>query len=400
MSNRNHYLTQRQLFFRHIAQTSPTPLALEIERAEGVYLYDKEGNAYLDLIAGIGPSILGHRHPMVQQAIEKQLNLYWHTLVYGEFVLTPQVELATLLTAHLDKLNQVYLVNSGTEAIEGAMKLAKRYTGRTNFISCFNAYHGSTQGAASLMGPGYFTNAYLPLLPGIRQIHFNDLSGLSQIDHATAAVVVETIQGEAGIIPADQAWISALRHRCTETGTLLIFDEIQAGFGRTGQLFAFQRYKLEPDILVLAKGMGGGMPIGAFVAPHTIMQCLGNQPVLGHITTFGGHPVSAAAALATLRVLLNSDLIQQIQTKEEQFLELLQHPAIREVRHCGLWLGVDLGSAEAVRLSIEYCLQNGIITDWFLFNDQTLRIAPPLTINQSQIEQACTTLLKSFDKIT
>jgi acetylornithine/succinyldiaminopimelate/putrescine aminotransferase len=292
--------THRQLFLQHLAQTSPAPLALEIERAEGVYLYDTQGKAYIDLIAGIGVSSLGHRHPAVEAAVLEQIGKYWHTMVYGEYVLSPQVRLASLLSTLLPGLDSVYLVNSGTEATEGAMKLAKRATGRAEFVACRYAYHGSTQGAASLMWPTDFTLPYHPLLPGIRHINFNCDWCLHDITPRTAAVIVETVQAESGILLPRPEWLTALRKRCDETGALLIFDEIQAGCGRTGHLFAFEAYGVRPDVLLLAKGLGGGMPIGAFVASTNLMSTLSHNPPLGHITTFGGHPVSAAAACVSL----------------------------------------------------------------------------------------------------
>ncbi len=353
-------LSQRQLFLRHVAQTSPAPLALEIDRAEGCYLYDRAGRRYLDLIAGIGVSVLGHRHPRVQAAVQDQLDRYWHTLVYGEFVLAPQVRLATLLAEHLPGLDSAYFVNSGAEATEGAMKLAKRATGRAEIVACRRAYHGSTQGAASLMDPPDFTLAFQPLLPGIRHIDFNNDENLALIDTHTAAVIVETVQGEAGLIPPRPEWLRALRRRCDATGALLVLDEIQAGCGRTGSLFAFEKFGVKPDILLLAKGFGGGMPIGAFIASRELMQTLSFDPPLGHITTFGGHPVSAAAALATFEILLEGDLIAQVPEKERLFRELLVHPAIVEVRSAGLWLAVDLGDAARVQSAIQHCLQHGM----------------------------------------
>lgn len=386
-------MTTRELFLRHVAQTSPAPLGLEIERAEGCWLFDKGGKKYLDLIAGIGPSVLGHRHPRVQKAVEEQLNSYWHALVYGELVLSPQVKLAQLLAENLPGLDSVYFTNSGAEACEGAMKLAKRYTGRPNFVACRNAYHGSTQGAASLMWPTDFTLAFQPLLPGIQHINFNEGNNLEKIDRHTAAVVVETVQGEAGLVPPRPDWLQSLRRRCDETGALLILDEIQAGMGRTGRLFAFEKFGITPDILLLAKGFGGGMPLGAFVARREAMQTLTHDPALGHITTFGGHPVCAAAGLATLEVLVEDDLLAQVPEKESLFRKLLVHPAIREVRSAGLWLAVDLGDAAKVQTAIQHCIANGVITDWFLFNDRSLRIAPPLTISEEEIRFACETIL-------
>jgi len=389
-------MTNRQFFLRHVAQTSPAPLALEIVRAEGCWLYDRDGEKYLDLIAGIGPSVLGHRHPDVQAAVERQLDAYWHTLVYGEFILSPQVHFARLLAEHLPGLDSVYFVNSGAEAAEGAMKLAKRFTGRPDFVACRNAYHGSTQGAASLMSPTDFTLAFQPLLPGIRHIDFNSEADLEKIDRRTAAVIVETVQGEAGLILPVPSWLRALRRRCDETGALLILDEIQAGMGRTGRLFAFEHYEIAPDILLLAKGFGGGMPLGAFIARREVMQTLAHDPVLGHITTFGGHPVCAAAGLATLEVLLESDLLAQVPEKEALFKKILVHPAIREVRSAGLWLAVDLGDAAKVQAVIRYCIAHGVISDWFLFNDRSLRIAPPLTITESEIAFACEVILSAL----
>ncbi len=387
------------MFLRHLAQTSPAPLALEIDRAAGLYLYDSAGKPYLDLIAGIGVSCLGHRHPRVEAAVQQQLERYWHTLVYGEYVLAPQVQLATLLAAQLPGLDAVYLVNSGTEATEGAMKLAKRYTGRPDIVACRNAYHGSTQGAASLMAPCDFTLPYHPLLPGIRHIDFNSDADLEKIDQRVAAVIVETVQAESGIHTPRPAWLQTLRRRCDETGALLVLDEIQAGYGRTGSLFAFEPYGIRPDILLLAKGFGGGMPIGAFIAPREIMQALSVDPPLGHITTFGGHPVCAAAALATLQELLETGLIAQVPAKEKLFRELLVHPAICELRSAGLWLAVDLGNAAAVQQVIRHCLERGVITDWFLFNDRSLRIAPPLTIGEAEIREACGVILEGLQNL-
>lgn len=389
----------RQLFLRHLAQTSPAPLALEIERAEGLYLYDRNGKSYLDLIAGIGVSCLGHRHPRVQAAVAAQLDRYWHTLVYGEYVLTPQVELATLLAAQLGDLTSVYLVNSGTEATEGAMKLAKRYTGRPEIVACRYAYHGSTQGAASLMDPPDFTLPYRPLLPDIHHIDFNCDWCLEKITRQTAAVVVETVQAEWGLRTPRPEWLQALRQRCTETGALLILDEIQAGYGRTGSLFAFSAYGIQPDVLLLAKGFGGGMPIGAFIARPEVMSVLSFDPPLGHITTFGGHPVCAAAALATLQVLLETDLIEQVPAKAALFRRLLVHPAIRDLRSAGLWFAVDLDDAARVQQVIQHCLARGVITDWFLFNDRSLRIAPPLTIEAPEIQFACRVILEGLDSV-
>ncbi len=392
--------SKRQLFLQHVAQTSPFPLMLEIERAEGMYLYGPGGERYLDLIAGIGVSSLGHRHRRVIEAVKQQLDKYLHTLVYGEFVLAPQVELATLLAAHLpDPLESVYFVNSGTEATEGAMKLAKRYTGRTEIVACRRAYHGSTQGAASLMWPKDFTQAYHPLLPGIRHIEFNCLPCLEKITERTACVIMETVQGEWGVRPPAPGYLQQVRRRCDETGALLVFDEIQAGYGRTGTLFAFEQYGAVPDILLLAKGMGGGMPIGAFVSSREIMNALTHDPILGHITTFGGHPVSCAAALATLQTLLDEKLIDQVKAKEKLFRDYLHHPAIREVRSAGLWMAVEMEDFDFIQAVIKRCLANGLITDWFLFNNRSLRIAPPLIIREEEIRQACEIILEAVEQV-
>ncbi len=388
----------RQVFLSHLAQTSEFPMLLEIERGAGIYLYDPQGKPYLDLIAGIGVSALGHCHPAVVTAIRRQSERYLHTMVYGEYLLSPQVNLAKALTELLpDSLDSVYLVNSGTEATEGAMKLAKRYTGRAEIISCYKAYHGSTQGAASLMSDDYFTRPYRPLLPGISHIDFNCDFCLHKITDKIAAVIVETVQAEWGIRKPINNYLTKLRNRCTETGTLLIFDEIQAGYGRTGSFFAFEQYGVVPDILLLAKGMGGGMPIGAFVANQEVMKVFSNNPLLGHITTFGGHPVSCAAALATLKFIKSSGIIGSVKKKEKLFLEKLVHPEIRQVRSAGLWLAVELDSFEKVQEVIKVCLEKGLITDWFLFNDRSIRIAPPLIITEAEIEKACGILLEGLD---
>lgn len=392
------HMHTRQLFLQHLAPTSPSPLMLEIDRAEGMYLYDPQGKAYLDLIAGISVSNLGHRHPRVIAAIQQQLDRYLHTLVYGEYVLDPQVQLAKLLTDQLpDPLESVYFVNSGAEATEGAMKLAKRYTNRAEIIACKRAYHGSTQGAASLMWPKDFTQAYHPLLPGIRHIEFNCEHCLEKITTDTAAVIVETVQAEWGVRKPEGDYLQKLRARCNQVGALLILDEIQVGFGRTGTLFAFEQYGIVPDVLLLAKGMGGGMPIGAFVASREVMQVLSHDPILGHITTFGGHPVCCAAALANLQTLLDTPYIMEVKKKEALFHELLQHPKIVEVRSAGLLMAVDLGSFDTVMRSIKYCLERGLISDWFLFNTESVRIAPPLIISAEEIHWACGVILESLN---
>jgi len=331
-------LTERQLFYNHVAQTSDSPIALEIEKAEGIYMYDNNGKKYIDLIAGVSVSNLGHRHPNVINAIKQQLDKYMHLMVYGEYIQTPQVEFAQLLVKQLpESLNNVYFVNSGSEANEGALKLAKRYTKRSEIIAFKNAYHGSTHGVLSVLGNEYFKQSFRPLVPGVKFIEFNNENDLSQITEKTACVIVEPVQAEAGIIVPENNYLQKLRQRCNQTGTLLIFDEIQTGFGRTGKLFAFQTYNVTPDIFTIAKGMGGGMPIGAFVANKKIMSAFKDNPVLGHITTFGGHPVSAAAAKANLETLLNENIIDNVNKKGELFRKLLVHNKIKSIRGVGLF---------------------------------------------------------------
>jgi acetylornithine/succinyldiaminopimelate/putrescine aminotransferase len=395
-------ISNRQLFLRHLAQTSDAPLALEIERAEGLYLYDTEGTKYIDLISGISVSNLGHRHPNVMRAIAEQSEKYLHTLVYGEFVLSPQVKLAKKLAALLpDNLDCAYFVNSGTEATEGAIKLAKRYTGRKNLVSFKNAYHGSTNGALSLMSDDYFTAAYRPLLPGVRHLEFNNFDELSKIDETCAAVIVEPIRAEGGVELPLENYLEALRNRCTETGTLLVFDEIQVGCGRTGKMFAFEHYNVVPDILLLAKGFGGGMPIGTFISSREIMSSLTHDPVLGHITTFGGHPLSAAAALATMSTLEENydELINTVPAKEKLFRTLLQdNPKIKEIRSAGLFMALQLDNFDQLSKVIRSCIDKGLITDWFLFNASAMRIAPPLIIKEEEILRACKIINEAIDQ--
>jgi acetylornithine/N-succinyldiaminopimelate aminotransferase len=390
-------LSAKSLFLQHLAQTSPFPLGLEIVRAEGVYLYDASGKAYMDLISGINVSSLGHGHPAVVQAVCEQAQRFMHVMVYGEYALSPQTKLADLLLGNLPQsLDNVYFVNSGAEAVEGAMKLAKRHTGRSELLACRRAYHGSTQGAMSLMSEPDHTRAFRPLLPGVGFITHNEQASLAAITERTAAVVAEVVQGEAGVRPAEKGFLQALRHRCDQTGALLIFDEIQTGFGRTGKLFAFEHYGIVPDVLLLAKGMGGGLPLGAFIAPRHIMQSLSHSPLLGHITTFGGNPLCCAASLATLQTLLEEGLMERVAEKEARFREKLQHPSIREVRSMGLMLAVELADFGKVERTIAHCLANGLIIDWFLFNDRSLRLAPPLTISFSEIDRACEVILQAL----
>ena len=391
-------LTPRQLFLRHQAQTSEFPLLLEIERAEGVYMYTPEGRPILDLISGIGVSNVGHRHPRVLQAIHEQLDKYLHLMVYGELVQAPPARLAHALAATLPApLDTVYFTNSGTEAIEGALKLAKRHTGRTGLVSAYNSYHGSTHGALSITGSEDFKNSYRPLLPDVTHLHYNKLEDLDLITEHTAAVVLETVQGEAGVRVPAPGYLSAVRQRCTEVGALLILDEIQCGFGRTGTQWAFEQFGIVPDILVCAKGMGGGMPIGAFISSPEIMVGFQTNPILGHCTTFGGHPVSCAAALATLQVIQEENLLAGVAPKAARLRAGLQHPAIKEVRNCGLLMAVEFESFEVLKPIIDRALAHeGILTDWFLFCDNSLRIAPPLTITDVEIDEALAGLLRAI----
>ena len=391
-------LSPRQLFLLNTAQTSTSPRLLEIERAEGMYLYDYDGKSYMDLVSGFAVSNTGHRNAKVVQAIKDQADKYLHLTVYGEFIQSPQVKFASKLSSILpDSLNSVYFVNSGAEATEGAMKLAKRFTGRSEIIACKNSYHGSTQGALSVMGNEHYKQAYRPLLPGIRFIEFNKSIDLDFISSETAAVIVETIQGEAGVRVPDMNYMQRLRKRCNETGTLLILDEIQTGFGRTGTLFAFEHFNIHPDILLIAKGMGGGMPIGAFISSHEIMSVLKENPILGHITTFGGHPVSCAAGLANLEVIIEEELVKDVSVKESLFRKHLQHPEIKEVRGMGLMLCIQLSSFEQVENVSRRCVENGIIIDWFLHCDTAMRIAPPLIITDNEIQKACATIIEALE---
>lgn len=392
-------MNNRQLFLSHLAQTTDFPLMIEVERAEGVYLYGPGGEEYIDLISGIGVSNVGHRHPQVVEAIKKQVDQYLHLMVYGEYVQSPQTQLAKALVATLpDHLDNVYLVNSGSEAVEGALKLAKRFTNRRQIISCTNAYHGSSHGALSVGGNEIFKQAYRPLLPGISHITYGGFSQLDEITRETAAVIVETIQGEAGIRVACTDYFQALREKCIETGALLILDEIQAGFGRTGKFWAFEHFDIVPDILVCAKGMGGGMPIGAFIANKEVMGVFKNNPLLGHITTFGGHPVSAAASLATIKVLKEGRLVDQVEDKALLFKRLLVHPMIKGLRNKGLMMAVEFENFEVLKPIIDTCIEMGVITDWFLFCDNSMRIAPPLTISTEEIIKACDLILKAIEK--
>ncbi len=393
-------ISQRQLFLQHVGQTSPSPMELEIERADGVYLIGTDGKKYFDLVAGVSVSNLGHGHPEIVNAVKDQAEKHMHLMVYGEFIQAPQVDYAKLLTDQLpETLESVYFVNSGSEANEGAIKLAKRYTGRSEVIAFKKAYHGSTQALLSLMSDKSFSRAFRPLMPDVKLLEFNNEGNLNEITEKTACVVAEPIQGEAGIVPPKNDFLGKLRKRCDETGTLLIFDEIQTGFGRTGELFAFQKYKVTPDIFTIAKGMGGGMPIGGFVSSKKIMDSLTFNPVLGHITTFGGHPVSAAASLANLKVLLRDNLAKKADGLGKLLKDKLQHPKIQEVRGNGLIYSVALGNSENLYKFIEKGMQNGLVSDWFLYDDTRFRISPPLTITEDEIDLVASRILKTCDEI-
>ncbi len=383
-------MNQRELFLRHVAQTSPTPLALEIVKADCCTLYDATGTEYIDLIGGISVANVGHRHPKVIAAIQQQLDAYLHIMVYGEMVEAPQVQYAQLLTDHLPaSLNSVYFTNSGAEAVEGAMKLAKRVTGRTQIIAFNQSYHGSTQGALSVLGDEYWRNAYRPLLPDVLHLAYNSFESLNEITAQTACVIAETVQAEAGINAPSAEWLQALREKCTATHTLLVLDEIQAGFGRTGKLWGFEHFDIVPDVLLLGKALGGGMPLGAFIADKQLMDAFTENPVLGHITTFGGHPVCCAAGMAAMKALLEEGWIDTVKKKETLFKSLLTHPKIKAVRSFGLWMAVEFDSFETNKKIIDACINEGVLTDWFLFASHCLRISPPLMISEEQIEKAC-----------
>ncbi len=391
-------MTQRELFLRHIGQTSTAPLALEIVKADCATLYDAAGKEYIDLIGGISVANIGHRHPKVIEAIQKQLDAYLHIMVYGEFIEAPQVQYAKLLTEHLpSSLNAVYFTNSGAEAVEGAMKLAKRVTNRTQIIAFNHSYHGSTQGALSIIGDEYWRNAFRPLLPDVLHLEYNSFASINGITAQTACVITETVQAEAGILAPTKEWIQALRKKCTETGTLLILDEIQAGFGRTGKLWGFEHFDIVPDVLLLGKALGGGMPLGAFIADKKLMDAFTDNPVLGHITTFGGHPVCCAAGMAGMKALLEEGWIGTVKGKEELFTSLLVHPKIKAVRSFGLWMAVEFDSFETNKKLIDKCIEAGVLTDWFLFASDCLRISPPLIISEEQIKTACEVIVKACE---
>lgn len=391
-------MTQRELFLRHIGQTSAAPLALEIVKADCANLYDAAGKEYIDLIGGISVANIGHRHPKVIEAIQKQLDAYLHIMVYGEFVEAPQVQYAKLLTEYLPiALNAVYFTNSGAEAVEGAMKLAKRATNRTKIVAFNHSYHGSTQGALSIIGDEYWRNAFRPLLPDVLHLEYNSFASINEITVQTACVIAETVQAEAGILAPTKEWMQALRKKCTETGTLLILDEIQAGFGRTGKLWGFEHFDIIPDVLLLGKALGGGMPLGAFIADKKLMDTFTDNPVLGHITTFGGHPVCCAAGMAGMKALLEEGWIGTVKGKEELFTSLLVHQKIKAVRSFGLWMAVEFDSFETNKKLIDKCIAAGVLTDWFLFASDCLRISPPLIISEQQIEKACAVIVAACE---
>jgi acetylornithine/N-succinyldiaminopimelate aminotransferase len=393
-------MTNRQLFLHHVGQTSDAPLCLNIVQAEGSKMWDADGKEYIDLIAGISVCNVGHRHPKVVQAIKDQADKYLHIMVYGELVENPQVEYAKALTDHLPaSLNSVFFTASGSEATEGAMKLAKRYTNRSQIISFKNSYHGSTQGALSVMGSEYWQQAFRPLLPDVLQLRYNNFEDLKNITERTACVIAETIQAEAGILKPQHGWLHSLRQRCNCTGTLLVLDEIQCGFGRNGSLWAFEQFNVVPDILLLGKAIGGGMPLGAFIADKKIMDSFTHNPVLGHINTFGGHPVSCAAGLAGLQVLLEDKLIDGIFEKENLFRSLLTHSSIKNISSAGLMMAVEFDSFETNKKIIDTLIEQGIFTDWFLFCANAFRICPPLNISEEEIQKACAIIIEVLNKM-
>lgn len=387
-------------FFKYQAQTSPHPLALEISKAYGSYIYDTKGKAYLDFIAGVSANTLGHNHPKISQAIKSQVDTYTHVMVYGEFIQQPQVQLCKILAENLPQcLETVYITNSGTEATEGALKLAKRFTCRSEIIAAKNAYHGNTQGAMSVCGTEEQNSAFRPLIPGIRFIEFNNESNIKNITSKTAAVILETIQGGAGFIEPKNEYLKKVKERCEQVGALLILDEIQSGVGRTGKFFGFENYHIVPDILIAGKGLGGGMPIGAFISSNKIMNSLKQHPKLGHITTFGGHPVISAAALATITELLNSNLIEQTLQKEILIRKLLMHPLISEIRGKGLMLTAIVENDAVASKVILKCLEKGLLLFWLLFEGRAIRITPPLTISEDEIYKGCNIIIEALNEV-
>lgn len=394
------HLSNRQLFLNHVAQVSPNPMDLEIVKAEGVYLYDVQGKTYIDFISGISVSNVGHCHPAVVKAIREQSETYMHLMVYGEYVQAPQIRLAKALTDLLPaNLNSVFYTNSGTEATEGALKLAKRLTGRTQIVSFRDSYHGSSHGSLSVMGNETFKQAFRPLLPDVTILDYNDLEAIGAISQRTACVILEPVQSETGYTVASNAFLQALRKRCTETGTLLILDEIQNGFGRSGSFFAFQQTGMVPDILLLAKGMGGGLPIGCFISSRENMNAFTHDPVLGNINTFGGNAVCCAASLACLQTIVQEKLTEDVERKSMLIRSLLVHPAIKQVKGKGLMLSLDFGDTDLNMKIIAACVKNGLIVDWFLFNSHAMRLAPPLIISEEEIRKACAIILRCIDEV-
>ena len=392
--------TIRDIFFTHQAQTTAQPIGLEVKKARGSYIIDKDNKKYLDFVAGVSACTLGHSHPKVIRAVRRQMRKYLHVMVYGEFVQDEPVQLVKLLADHLpEQLSCTYLTNSGTEGIEGALKLAKRATGRQRIISANNAYHGNTQGAMSVMGYEERKRAYRPLIPGTSFIQFNDVRDLEQINEQTAAVILETIQGGAGFIVPTNDYMKAVRERCDKVGALLILDEIQPGMGRTGKLFAFEHYNMIPDIFVTGKGLGGGFPVGAFCASKELMNLLQDKPILGHITTFGGHPVIAAACHATLRTLLQSNLIAETLEKEEYIREQLQHREIQEIRGKGLMLALILPTPEHAQQLVKIALERGLLLFFLLFENRAVRVTPPLTITKKELKKGCDIIINILDQI-
>ena len=393
-------MDNKEIFRTLQAQTTPFPIGLEISRAEGLFIYDTSGKAYFDLVSGLAVTNIGHRHPKVIEAIKKQLDTHLHVMPYGEFIQTPQLKLAEKLNEILpENLTTSYFVNSGAEAVEGALKLAKRYTGRQEIIACLKSYHGSTHGALSVSGNPVKQSAFKPLLPDVNFIAFNKLDELDRITKNTACVIIETVQGDAGVRIPELCYLQKLREKCTETGTLLILDEIQSGFGRTGSFFAFEQYGIVPDVLVIAKALGGGMPIGAFVSSKKIMDCLTHNPMLGHITTFGGHPVNCAAAVANIDVILEENLVKEVHEKGSLMKKLLSHALVKEIRQIGLMFAIDLETEEITQKVVERCMERGIITFWFLSCPASFRLAPPLTISFEEIEEVCGVICEVFDGI-
>ncbi len=393
-------LSNRKLFFENLAQTSDYPMALEIEKASGCWFYSPDGKKYFDLIAGVSVSNLGHNNPVVIKAVKDQVDKHMHLMVYGEFIQKPQVMLAELVCSFLpEDMNSVFYTNSGSEAVEGAIKLSRRYTGRHEIISFKNAYHGSTMGALSAMGNETMKRAFRPLIPSVKQLEFNCFASLEEISQNTACVLVEPIQAEAGVILPEKGFLEKLRKRCSDHGALLVFDEVQTGFGRTGKLFAIDYFKVVPDIVLFAKAFGGGLPLGAFISSREIMGSLSNNPALGHITTFGGHPVSCAAGHASLKYIIENKITSLVARSGRLFKKLLTHPAIVNVRGAGLLMAMELKNEGIVKKVIFKSMEKGLISEWFLFNEKSIRISPPLIVNETEVKNACTILLESLDEV-